>query len=299
MWLNGRVYVGGGVTLKTYKSGTNRKSFRDAARLYTYIPEADEWTEHINTPAYYFALTTYNSQLVIASGCEYKRDKVGPHTNKVWTLKAKNDWQNIIPPMKTERHSATGVSSGEYLVIAGGLGIKGIPLNSVEIYNGHQWAPADQLPRACWHMKSVIFKGCLYLMGGVKQGQKVFFIEMEHLIANCTPIVESTSSSEPADSTWKKITSIPLERSSLATFGGCLVAIGGGDLFSPTSKMYAYAPGPAANIQLWIHIGSGDLPTNLIGVSTVSLPSGDLMAFGGEIGLEWSNRVFRASLCKG
>ena len=303
MWLNDRLHVGGGVTLRTYKSG-NKRSFRDAARLYSYLPEKDEWIEKpINTPTYYFALAVYHSQLVIASGCEYQgQDKVGPHTNKVWTiLPESGEKREDIPPMNIKRHSATGISTGDHLVIAGGLGVNGVELNSVEVYNGHEWSPTRELPRACWHMKCTLYKGCLYLMGGVGQGQKVYYIEIEHLIANCTTASDLTTSSGLEEKTWKKITSIPHERSALAAFGGSLVAIGGGDLFSPTSKMYAYAPGPAGNspLQLWIPIASGNLPTNLISICAVTLPSGELMSIEREKGQEWSDKVFKASLHKG
>ena len=308
VWLNDRLYVGGGVTQRTYKSGTNKRSFRDAARLYSYLPEKDEWIEKpIDTPTYYFALTVYHSQLVIASGCEYQRwDKVGLHTNKVYTLTSsvegeEKKWQDEIPPMNIKRHSATGISIGDHLMVAGGLGINGVELKSVEVYNGHEWARARELPRACWHMKCTLYKGCLYLMGGVGQGQKVYYIEIDHLIANCTAVSDLAPSSELDEKVWKKITSIPHERSALAAFGGSLIAIGGGDLFSPTSKMYAYAPGPVGNspLQLWIPIASGNLPTSLISICAVTLPSGELMSIGGEIGQEWSDRVFKASLYKG
>ena len=213
MWLNDRLYVGGGVTLRTYKSG-NKRSFRDAARLYSYLPEKDEWIEKpINTPTYYFALAVYHSQLVIASGCEYQgQDKVGPHTNKVWTiLPESGEKREDIPPMNIKRHSATGISTGDHLVVAGGLGINGVELKSVEVYNGHEWSPSRELPRACWHMKCTLYKGCLYLMGGVGQGQKVYYIEIEHLIANCTTASDLTTSSGLEEKTWKKITSIPHE----------------------------------------------------------------------------------------
>lgn len=295
--------MGGGVTLKTYRSG-NKRSFRDAARLYSYLPEKDEWIEKpIDTPTYYFALVVYHSQIVIASGCEYqRRDKVGPHTNKVWTLtsSAEGGWQEEISPMNIKRHSATGISSGDHLVVVGGLGINGIELKSVEVYNGHEWAPARELSRACWHMKCTLYKGCLYLMGGVGQGQKVYYIEIDHLIANSTAVGDLPPSLGLEEKTWKKITSIPHERLALAAFGGSLVAIGGGDLLSPTSKTYAYAPGPAGNspLQLWIPIASGNLPTNLISICAVTLPSGELMSIG-EIGQEWSDRAFKASLHKG
>lgn len=311
MWLNGRLYVGGGVTQKTYESGASKRSFRHAARLYSYLPEKDKWIEKpINTPTYYFALVVYHSQLVIASGCEYRSDKVGPHSNKVyvWALTSSAEgetrkWQEEIPPMNIKRHSATGISSGDHVVVAGGLGINGVELKSVEVYNGHEWALASELPRACWHIKCTLYKGCLYLMGGVGQGQKVYYIEIDHLIANCTAVSDLVTSSGLEEKTWKKITSIPHERSALATFGGSLVAIGGGDLFSPTSKMYAYAPGPVGTspLQLWIPIASGDLPTSsgLISICAVTLPSGELMSIGGEIGQEWSDEVFIACLQKG
>ena len=94
VWLKDKVYmyVGGGVT-----SG----SLRDRARLYIYTPATNEWTI-LDTPVYYFTLTTYHSQLVLVGGMEYVGENFwGVFTNKLWTLCEDGQWQETLPPMPT------------------------------------------------------------------------------------------------------------------------------------------------------------------------------------------------------
>ena len=76
VWLKDKVYVGGGAT-----SG----SLRDHARLYVYTPATDTWSK-LDTPVYFFALTTYHSQLVLVGGKEYVGGNIeGKPTSKLWT----------------------------------------------------------------------------------------------------------------------------------------------------------------------------------------------------------------------
>jgi hypothetical protein len=76
VWLKDKVYVGGCIS-------DNR---RDWARLYIYTPATDTWTT-LDTPVYWFGLTTYHSQLVLVGGMKYVPDEsvVGEATNKLWT----------------------------------------------------------------------------------------------------------------------------------------------------------------------------------------------------------------------
>ena len=63
VWLKDKVYVGGGM-----KSG-NMNLIPDA-RLYIYTPATDEWTT-LDTPVFWFGLTTYHSQLVGGTPSRY------------------------------------------------------------------------------------------------------------------------------------------------------------------------------------------------------------------------------------
>ena len=74
VWLKDKVYIGGGWI---------SESIRHEARLYIYTPATDEWTT-LDTPVYWFGLTTYHSQLVLVGGWEYLgEDAVGERSNKL------------------------------------------------------------------------------------------------------------------------------------------------------------------------------------------------------------------------
>ena len=77
VWHKDKLYVGGWI------SGGNK----DDARLYIYSPATDTWTT-LDTPVYFFALTTYHSQLVLVGGKMCGQG--GKCTNKLWML---NDGQ--------------------------------------------------------------------------------------------------------------------------------------------------------------------------------------------------------------
>ena len=100
VWLGNKLCVGGG-----YTSGSNR----DHARLNIYTPTTDTWST-MDTPVYFFALIIYHTQLVLVGGREYVGEgKVGPVTNKLWTLSQHDRWKKTLPPMTTKRCSASAV----------------------------------------------------------------------------------------------------------------------------------------------------------------------------------------------
>ena len=143
-----RVWVGGG------QGGS--------ARLYRSSSDVTSWTE-LATPTSYFALATYHSQLVLVGGGYESEPK-----NKLWTLDTGDEWQPSLPPMPTRRCSSSAVSAGtpECLVVAGGKGVFGSALDTVEVLVEGQWSAVQPLPRECSALKSALHKGRLYFMGG-------------------------------------------------------------------------------------------------------------------------------------
>ena len=161
VWLGDKLYVGGG------RSSGSR---RDKAKLYIHTPTTDTWS-HIDTPVYYFALVTYHSQLVLVGGTEFVGEyEDGTVTNKLWTLTEHDQWRETLPVMTIKRYRASAVEFADNIIVGGGWGDK-----SVEVYNGHHWAEAQCLPNPCYDMKSTILNGHWYLMGGVGQGEEVYF----------------------------------------------------------------------------------------------------------------------------
>ena len=273
VWLGDKLYVGGGVT-----SGT----IRDFARLYIYTPTTDTWSE-INTPVYYFALSTYYSQLVLVGGREYvgeRRDR--PATNKLWTLTGHDQWRETLPPMTTKRFSASAVEFAGKIIVTGGADDKVRNIDIVEVYNGHHWTKVQYLPKPSCFMKSTVLNGHWYLMGGVGQRKEVYYASLDSLVASCQP------SEKPLTSVWKRLPDVLHIRSSTAVFGNRLIAVGGGGYPSPSSSIHAYSP----HTQPWLHVG--DVPVELHSTCTAVLPTGELMVIGG-----WSSPYMKEScVCK-
>ena len=259
VWLGDKLYVGGGVT-----SGSKS----DDARLYSYTPTTDIWSE-IDTPVYWFALITYHSQLVLVGGREYVgEERRGPATNKLWTLTGHDQWRESLPPITTKCWGASAVEFADNLVVAGGTDDEGQTIDIVEVYNGHHWAEVQCLPNSSHDMKSTVLNGHWYLMGGLGQGKEVYYASLDLLVASCQP------SEKPLPSVWKRLPAVPHELSSTAVFGNRLIAVGGGYL-SASSSIHAYSP----HTQSWPHVG--DMPVGLYSTCTAVLPTGELMVIGG------------------
>ena len=266
VWLKDKVYVGGGRTPESY---------RNRARLYIHTPATDTWTT-LDTPVYFFALTTYHSQLVLVGGTEYPHD--GPPTNKLWTLSEADRWQKILPPMPTPCGiSASAVSHGDHLLVIS----VDYPNNKVYVYNGHHWASAHHPPQRLNFIKSTVFNGHLYLMGREEQSLPLFLLRtcvysasLDSLLASCQP----SKTSQPS-SVWKRLTDVPSGYCCPAIFGNRLVAVGVTPR-SPltTTSLHAYS----SFTQFWVHIGDVPNPSSGFPPCTILLPSNELMVVKGQ-----------------
>ena len=263
VWLKDKVYVGG------MTSG----SFKDDARLCTYIPTTDTWDTPIDTPVCYSALTTYHSQLVLVGGREYSGyGSIGILTNKLWTLSEHGQWQETLPPMPTPCGiGASAVSLGDHLLVIGGA----YPNNKAYVYNGHHWASAQDLPRQLFSIRSTVFNGHWYLMGGLYQSQKtnVYSASLDSLIASCQP----SETSQPS-SVWKRLTDVPNINCYPAVFGNRLIAVGGRGFVSTPTSLYAYS----SFTQSWVYVGDASDPPSCAVSCAVVLPSNKLMIVRGQ-----------------
>ena len=196
--------------------------------------------------------------------------RFGPVTNKLWTLTEHGQWRETLPPMRTKRQHASAVEFAGNILVAGGKDDKGRYTNIVEVYNGHHWAKAQCLPKACYDMKSTVLNGHWYLMGGERQGwrqgEEVYYASLDSLVASCQP------SEKPLPSVWKRLPHVPHGESSTAVFGNRLITVGGYP--SSTSSIHAYSP----HTQSWVHVG--DMPVILHSTCTAVLPTGELMVIG-------------------
>lgn len=118
--LKDKLYVGG----RHFTSG-------DHAKLYVASVGLESW-EVLTTPTYWFALTTYQSQLVVAGGVVVATQEI---TNQLWTSSSGEDWQTSIPAMPTRRISASAIATEnpDCLIVAGGDRCDYLPIGTVII----------------------------------------------------------------------------------------------------------------------------------------------------------------------
>ena len=265
VWLKDKIYVGGG--------GTPRNR-RDMARLYIYSPATDTWTT-LDTPVYFFALTTYHSQLVLVGGNEYVGEYThGDITNKLWTLSEDGQWQETLPPMPTPCGIDTSaVSHGDHLLVISG----DYPNNKVYVYNGHHWTSAQHPPQRLERITSTVFSGQWYVMGGELTpflNTFAYSCSLDSLLASCQP----SETSQPS-SIWKRLTDAPRGFCRPAVFGNRLVAVGHG---SPSNTTYLQVY--SSLTQSWILIGK--ISSTGIFPCAVVLSSNELMIMKGEMAVK-------------
>ena len=152
IWLNGLVYVGGGIATE----------WKASYIINCYDPINNSWSSSINTTYCDFAMTTLNNKLVTAGGMD-RSDKT---TTQVLTLDA-GQLKNYTK-MVTARSSATAAGHEGMLIITGGVDDKYNILSSTELFdsNNGQWYKCSDLPQPHYWLQSVIVDNILYVLSG-------------------------------------------------------------------------------------------------------------------------------------
>ena len=156
VWLNGLIYVGGGI-----ESG-----YKSSYMISCYDPVNNSWSSSIKTPYRNFAMTTLNNKLVTAGGKDRSYNII---TNQVLTMDA--DQLKSYTKMIIARLHATAAGHQGMLVIIGGMDDKGKKLSATELFDSKngQWYKCSDIPQPHSSLKSVIVDSNLYLLGGVNE----------------------------------------------------------------------------------------------------------------------------------
>ena len=172
VFVNNRLYVGSELT----SSGTD-------TRIFVFSTNSDLLSE-LTTPTCHYALTTYNSQLVLVGG---KLSSTNELSDRLWVRnEGKGIWDpSLLPPMPTARSdsSAINVGSRDYIVVAGGHGETG-PVDVVEALIEGQWCTLQPLPWPCRNVTSTLHNGKWYLItSGGYMFYHMFYCDLESLIS--------------------------------------------------------------------------------------------------------------------
>ena len=167
-----------------------------------------------------------------------------PFTNKLYSLTgnaSESQWSEEFPPMPTKRKWTTVICSNAKLIVAGGM--TDVTLRTVEVLNAEEvpytWSTATSLPSPFHRASAAICNGRIFMLGGSGEGEQnetsVLTCQLKDLLQS------STHSDTNACDVWSRIADLPVSKSTCASLGDQLLAIGGkeaDDKFS--SDVYTY-----------------------------------------------------------
>ena len=216
-----------------------------STKVYSYqnIRGQKQWSQLPDNPNMSFGLAVIDGILTSVGGAN------NGFTNTLLSLTEEGErkqWSEIFPPMPTPRMTATCVTTEQALVVAGGYA--GRYLVTVEVMNisTKQWTTVSPLPQKQSELSGAVCGDTLYLAGGLRGYtellKSVFACSLPDLLTSSN----SLGSRQPLSqrhNVWKEVSSLPVVRSTLASFNGHLLAIGGSDgSGNPTSDVYRYDP---------------------------------------------------------
>jgi hypothetical protein len=224
--------------------------FSSDYHLYSYTVPGNEWTKLPECKRKLFALTVIAEKLTTVGGKEQN------WTNALLSLSG-SSWEEILPPMPTNRMKPAVVNTPTHLVVAGG------EITTVDVLNTEtlQWFKASSLPGRIYSPQITACDGCVYLsdQGG---------------LFSCS--VKKLLKSSKSCSVWTRLTNVPMQHSSIATLRGHVLAIGGRDGDDhPTGAIHCYD----VTTNSWSIVG--EMPTPRSQVLTAVLPSDELVVAGG------------------
>ena len=156
-------------------------------------------------------------------------------------------WLEVFPPMPTPRLNVACITTEQALVVAGGFASGYLDTVEVMNVNTKQWTTASSLPQKHLQLSDAVCGDTLYLAGGYDVGYKpsksVFTCSLSVLVTSSTlgSRIRHKLSRGHNVRVWKEVRSLPVVESTLASFGGDLLAIGGeDDSGRPTSHVYRY-----------------------------------------------------------
>ena len=248
----------------------------DSTHIFAFDSSTDTWTSLPDCPSQLTTLATVNGLLTTVGG---KR------SNKLFSLtgaaaQGNHKWTKVFPPMPTERHNVTAVTTDSALIVAGGEAyglIQDTTLKTIEIMNidTRQWSKAADLAQPMYRASATICGNHIYFLGGWET-----FTSHPLSVLKCSVSALIQSTAAPQHGLWSEINDLSTTLSTCVTFHDHLLAIGGreSDVHS-TAAVHLFDPVNHS----WKVVGYMSSPRHMCFV--VSLPDDRLMVAGGETGL--------------
>lgn len=276
--------------------------------LCTTCLELKSWIQLTTLDSVDFGLGTFQSKLVRVGG---RKGWLSEVHGSVLVSDDGIDWRHSLPPMPTARRHPMVISTGEYLVVAGGEDHVGEVLATVEVLVDGLWCAVKPLPISCRVANHCFHHGKLFLTPAPNQAfiYSTIFCEVETLRAHCS---EHAAGDKPTGVLWKTIdrdrdvgfavhgtVKYRLDRFSrfYASLGGHLVTSKYDTPYPRQLLLFAHSP----LTQSWV--SAGEIPAPLEHsacgfMATVPLPrTGELVVIGGTIPMKVFKATLKSKLC--
>ena len=258
------VYTGGGYGI----SGA-------AVMVYSFRSGSWKTLPLCETNCNFYGMAALNDQLVLVGGRNIADKRTG--LLGVWDERSQT-WTHPFPKMPTPRSSPSVVSYQKWLVVAGGKDQRDSYSRIIELIDTHtgRWYESPPLPNACSGMSSAINGNKWYLSGGYYSlgettSMRVLCVCLDELISQA--VSQSAAATSPSTpSPWQTLTDSPLMHSTVLTFNGALLLVGGWK----SSAIHLYQPSSRS----WVKVG--DLPSERWQCACAVLPSGEIFVAGGR-----------------
>ena len=216
-------------------------------RVYSYqsVLGKEQWCQLPDNPNGSFGLVVIDSLVTSVGGNNF----IGP-INTLFSLVGeggKKRWSEVFPPMPTPRSEVACVTTEEAVIVAGGHASAGF-LSTVEYMNTgtKQWTTACPLPQKMSSLSAITCGDKLYLAGGLRDrpspSMSAFACSLSELLTSSNSLKYKIQRKiAPTLKLWNEISDLPVTWSTLVSFHGYVLAIGGrDDSDSPTSDVYEY-----------------------------------------------------------
>ena len=217
-----------------------------SGKILMFNSRREQWTVLPECNKQYFSIAVVNGLLTAIGG------KVsGRATNTLLSLSldtpdiSREKWIEKLPPMTYCRNAPAVITIDTSLIVAGGFG-PDQEKAPVEVMDTQtlQWSTVASRPHLLWQATVTICGDRLYLGGGFDTGsgatKSVLMCEVNDLLQSKPQSRATRAGHSESCQVWKEVAPLPVARSSLVTFQGHLLAVGGYGVAGYTSEVRQY-----------------------------------------------------------
>ena len=156
-------------------------------KIYSFNVTVDSWSQLPDCVYINSSMTVINGWLTNVGGRSSYT-----YFNELFSLAGEGSdrrWTKQFPPMPTKRIFATSLCTGTMLIVAGGMGVGGSVLSTVEVMNTetHLWSTVADLPESMRYTSATVCGDQLYMLGGVDKDRACLYQVSVHLFSECPP----------------------------------------------------------------------------------------------------------------